>query len=76
MVTEKEILNVVSSLAPEEAATEIKRMIDEEVEFIFKSVTLNIAEEYKPGDTRRALRDYYLTVKEIDRVWCLYDKAK
>jgi hypothetical protein len=75
MITEKEILNVITSLPAEEAAVELKRMYKEDVDFIFKSITLHIAEEYKDGDHKTALRDYYLTVKEIERTAEVFDES-
>lgn len=75
MITNKEILNVISGLSPDEAAAEIKRMIDEEIEFIINSITLHIEKDYKKGDTKKALKDYYMTVNEINSIIAMYNPA-
>jgi len=72
MITKIELYNVVSGLSTEDAAIELKRMFDEEFEFIINSITLHIAEEYKPNEIKKAIRDFELTVKEIEAIKKVY----
>lgn len=72
MITKIELYNVISGLPAEEAAIELKRMFDEEFDFIIESITLHISEEYRLCDTKKAIRDFELTIKEIEAIKKVY----